>query len=276
MGFFLALRYKEFKIMFENKVVWITGASSGIGIEMARQLANKGAKVVLSSRNEDKLREIQLNLTNPEFHMVIPLDLEQNSAFDQLAQRVYDQYGQIDFLFNNGGLSQRSNVRETPLEVDRRIMEINYFGNVALTKAVLPFMESQKSGHIVVISSIAGKFGFFLRSAYSASKHALHGFYESLRLEEEQFGINVTIACPGKINTAISLNALNSSGEKHGEMDHNQETGMSAEDCVAILLKAVEKNKKEILIGNKEIKAVTLKRFFPKLFWKVIRKQSAT
>ena len=276
MGFFLALRYKEFKIMFENKVVWISGASSGIGIEMARQLANKGAKVVLSSRNEDKLREIQLNLTNPEFHMVIPLDLEQNTAFDQLAQRVYDQYGQIDFLFNNGGLSQRSNVRETPLEVDRRIMEINYFGNVALTKAVLPFMESQKSGHIVVISSIAGKFGFFLRSAYSASKHALHGFYESLRLEEEQFGINVTIACPGKINTAISLNALNSSGEKHGEMDHNQETGMSAEDCVAILLKAVEKNKKEILIGNKEIKAVTLKRFFPKLFWKVIRKQSAT
>ena len=262
--------------MFANKVVWITGASSGIGIEMARQMASKGAKVVLSSRNEEKLVEIQNSLMNPESHLVVPLDLEKNDAFDLLAKKVVDHYGQIDFLFNNGGLSQRSIVRDTPMEVDRRIMEINYFGNIALTKAVLPFMEKQGSGHIVVISSIAGKFGFFLRSAYSASKHALHGFYESLRLEEEQFGINVTIACPGKINTSISVNALNSTGEKHGEMDHNQETGMSAEECVTILLNAVAKNKKEVLIGNKEIKAVTLKRFFPKLFWKVIRKQSAT
>lgn len=262
--------------MFSNKVVWITGASSGIGVEMARQLAEKGARIVLSSRSEAKLLEIQKTLTNPEIHLVIPLDLEKNTQFDVLANQVYDHFGQIDFLFNNGGLSQRSNVRETPIEVDRRIMEINYFGNIALTKAVLPFMEKQGSGHIVVISSIAGKFGFFLRSAYSASKHALHGFYESLRLEEEQFGINVTIACPGKINTEISLNALNSSGKQHGEMDHNQETGMSAEECVSILLNAVFKNKKEVLIGNKEIKAVTLKRLLPKLFWKVIRKQSPT
>lgn len=277
MGFFLALSFTINKMnTFTNKIVWVTGASSGIGIEMARQLASKGAKVVLSSRNEDKLIEIQTTLTNPESHLVVALDLEQNSSFDVLAKKVNDHYGQIDFLFNNGGLSQRSNVRDTPLEVDRRIMEVNYFGNVALTKAVIPYMEKQRSGHIVVISSIAGKFGFFLRSAYSASKHALHGFYESLRLEEEQFGINVTIACPGKINTSISLNALNATGEKHGEMDHNQETGMSAQECVFILLKAVEKNKKEVLIGNKEIKAVTLKRLFPKLFWKVIRKQSAT
>ncbi len=262
--------------MFANKIVWITGASSGIGIEMARQLSDQGAKVVLSSRNENKLLEIQKTLKNPENHLVIVLDLEQNTAFDSLAKKVHDHFGQIDYLFNNGGLSQRSNARDTPIEVDRRIMEINYFGNVALTKAVLPYMEKQGSGHIVVISSIAGKFGFFLRSAYSASKHALHGFYESLRLEEEQYGINVSIICPGKINTSISMNALDSSGEKHGEMDHNQETGMSADECVRILLKAVSKNKKEVLIGNKEIKAVTLKRLFPKLFWKVIRKQSAT
>lgn len=262
--------------IYKDKVVWVTGASSGIGIEMVRQLAAKGARVVLSSRNENKLTEIKNTLTSPSSHLVLPLDLENSTTFDILALKVNDHFGRIDFLFNNGGLSQRSNVRDTPMEVDRRIMEINYFGNVALTKAVLPFMERQKSGHIIVISSIAGKFGFFLRSAYSASKHALHGFYESLRLEEEEFGINVTIACPGKINTSISLNALNSSGEKHGEMDHNQETGMSAQECVSILLKAVEKNKKEVLIGNKEIKAVTLKRFFPKLFWKVIRKQSAT
>ena len=155
-------------------------------------------------------------------------------------------------------------------------MEINYFGNIALTKAVLPVFQSQKSGHILVISSIAGKFGFFLRSAYSASKHALHGFYESLMLEEEKNNIFITIACPGKINTPISTNALNSKGDKHGVMDHNQSTGMSAEQCAKELIEAVINRKKEILVGNKEIKAVTLKRFFPKLFWKVIRKQSAT
>ena len=262
--------------MYSNKVAWVTGASSGIGVEMVKQLEVSGAKVILSSRNTEKLEEIRKELKHPDKHVVLALDLEDSSNFEQLAAQVFAKYGQIDFLFNNGGLSQRSNVRETPIEVDRRIMEINYFGNIALTKAVLPFMEKQGSGHIVVISSIAGKFGFFLRSAYSASKHALHGFYESLRLEEEQFGINVTIACPGKINTEISLNALNSSGKQHGEMDHNQETGMSAEECVSILLNAVFKNKKEVLIGNKEIKAVTLKRLLPKLFWKVIRKQSPT
>ena len=190
--------------------------------------------------------------------------------------RVVDHFGRIDILVNNGGMSQRSEVHETSLEVDRRIMEVNYFGNIGLTKAVLPVFRAQKDGHFLVISSIAGKFGFFLRSAYSASKHALHGFYESLFLEEEKNNIRVTIACPGKINTAISLNAITGDGAVHGKMDHNQETGMSAEECARELISAVAKNKLEVLIGNKEIKAVTLKRLAPKLFWKVIRKQSAT
>ena len=261
---------------FKNKVAWVVGASSGIGKEMAVQLAQSGAKVVLSSRKESELILVKDELTNSESHMVIALDLEHSENFQDLTEQVIKKYGQIDYLFNNGGLSQRSNASETPLEVDRRIMEINYFGNIALTKAVLPYMIKQQSGQLVVISSIAGKFGFFLRSAYSASKHALHGFYESLLLEEEKNGISVTIACPGKINTNISVNALNSKGDTHGEMDHNQSTGMSAEECVQKLLVAVSKKKKEVLIGNKEIKAVTLKRFFPKLFWKVIKNQKAT
>ena len=137
-------------------------------------------------------------------------------------------------------------------------------------------MQKQKSGHIIVTSSIAGKFGFYLRSAYSASKHALHGFYESLLLEEAKNNIYVTIACPGKINTPISKSALKGDGSAHGEMDHNQETGMSVEECVKQLIRATQKRKKEVLIGNKEIKAVTLKRFFPRLFWKVIKNQKPT
>jgi short-subunit dehydrogenase len=261
---------------FEGKVVWVTGASSGIGEEIVRHVANQGASVILSARNLNALEKIKNNLPYADRHFCLSLDLENSSNFPELTKQVIDRYGKIDFLFNNGGLSQRSEAWETSLEIDRKIMEINYFGNIALTKAVLPFMQKAKSGHIIVISSIAGKFGFFLRSAYSASKHALQGFYESLLLEEEKNNIHVTLAYPGKINTNISLHALNSEGKSHGVMDHNQETGMSVETCVNQLILAVYKQKKEVLIGNKEIKAVTLKRFLPKLFWKVIKKQSAT
>lgn len=270
MGFFLLMDY------FKNKIVWITGASSGIGKEMAFQAASAGAIVVLSARNLDSLEKVKQTLERKDEHLCIPLDLENSSNFEELAKQIVDKYGRIDILINNGGLSQRSTVADTKIEVDRKIMEINYFGNIALTKAVLPYMLDKRSGHIVVISSIAGKFGFFLRSAYSASKHALHGFYESLLLEVEKDNIKVTIACPGKINTDISLNALTAEGEKHGVMDHNQSTGMSAQECVRQLFDAVGKNRKEVLIGNKEIKAVTLKRFLPGIFWKVIKKQSAT
>lgn len=260
---------------FKNKIVWVTGASSGIGEEIAIQTANLGATVILSARNTDKLEGLRLRLAGQN-HMLVNLDLENSSNFEVLAAEVFHRYGRIDYLFNNGGISQRSLASETDLDIDRKLMEINYFGNIALTKAVLPYMQKQGSGHFIVISSIAGKFGFFLRSAYSASKHALFGFYESLSLEEEKNNIRVTIACPGKINTAISVNAVNGKGEKHAVMDHNQETGMSAQECVSQLLKAVMKNKREVLIGNKEIKAVTLKRFFPNLFWKIIKKQPAT
>ncbi len=261
---------------FENKVVWITGASSGIGMELALLLASLDAHVVLSARKESLLFENQLKMKAPERHFVLPLDLENPDSFGDKVQQVVRKYGRIDFLFLSGGMSQRSEVSETPLSIDRRIMEVNYFGNVALTKAVLPIMLEQNSGHFVVISSIAGKFGFFLRSAYSASKHALHGFYESLMLENEQHHIGVTLVCPGKINTNISLNALNAAGETHGIMDHNQVKGMPANHCAKLIVKAVSRKKKEILIGNKEIYAVYIKRFLPNLFWKIIKKQSAT
>jgi dehydrogenase/reductase SDR family protein 7B len=259
---------------FSDKVVWITGASSGIGKELAVQLANQNAKIILSARNSEQLELVKESLKSSERHLVLPLDLSDQGNFSELTEKVVNHFGKIDYLFNSGGVSQRSEASETSLDVDRKIMEINFFGNIALTKAVLPQMQKQKSGHIVVTSSIAGKFGFYLRSAYSASKHALHGFYESILLEEAKNNIAVTIVCPGKINTPISTNAITKNGTAHGEMDHNQATGMSVEDCASKMLIAVQKEKKEVLIGNKEIKAVTLKRFFPKLFWKVISKQS--
>lgn len=261
---------------FKDKIVWIVGASSGIGEEIANQLNEKGAIVVLSARNEKKLQIVQSKLKHPASSYILPLDLENSSEFNEKVEKVIEQFGVCDYLFNNGGLSQRGEAGETNLDVDRRIMEINYFGNIALTKALLPYLKKQKSGHIVVISSIAGKFGFYLRSAYAASKHALQGFYESLLLEERENNINVTLAYPGKINTAISESALTSEGKKHGVMDHNQATGMPVEECVRKLLKAVVKNKKSVLIGNKEIWAVYIKRYIPKLFWTIIKKQSPT
>ncbi len=261
---------------FKDKICWITGASSGIGEELAIQLSRLGAIVVLSARNRDALFAVKAKLEHSEKHYVLPLDLENQVEFSAHFQSILDKYRRFDILFNNGGLSQRSEVHETSMEVDRRIMEINYFGNIALTKTVLPFLRKQQSGHIVVTSSVAGKFGFFLRSAYSASKHALHGYYESLLLEEAKNNIAITILCPGKINTPISMSALHGNGEKHNEMDHNQATGMPVSECVIKIIKAVSNKKKEVLIGNREIYAVYIKRFLPALFWKIIKNEKAT
>lgn len=259
-----------------SPIIWITGASSGIGLALAQAFAKRGASVVLSARSADILDEIRQALPNPENHLVIPLDLADSSNFSEKVAQVVSHFGRIDILINNGGVSQRGEAHATSIAINRQIMEVNYFGAVALTKAVLPVMQKQKSGHIVAISSIAGKFGFYWRSAYAAAKHALQGFFESLYLEEAKNNIAVTLVFPGKINTPISLSAIDEKGEAHGEMDHNQETGMSAEICAKKIIRAIDKKKQEVLIGNKEIWAVYIKRFCPWLFWRIIRKQSPT
>ena len=257
-------------------IIWITGASSGIGHELAKAYAEKGALLVLSARSISKLEEVRQSLKNPEKHLVLPLDLMDASNFAEKVAQVVSHYGKIDILINNGGVSQRGEAHATSIALDRQIMEVNYFGAVALTKAVLPVMQKQQSGHIVAISSIAGKFGFYWRSAYAAAKHALQGFFESLYLEEAKNNIHVTLVFPGKINTPISMSAINEKGEAHDEMDHNQETGMSAELCAQKIIRAIDKKKQEVLIGNKEIWAVYIKRYCPWLFWRIIKKQSPT
>jgi short-subunit dehydrogenase len=257
---------------FSNQNVWITGASSGIGEALAVAFAKEGAHVVLSARREDELKRVAA-LCGEQNTTILPLDLSDTSRIDEVTSELIKKIGKIDVLVNNGGISQRALAADTPLELDRKIMEVNFFGQIALTKSVLPGMLKQKSGHIVVISSIAGKFGFWYRTAYSASKHALQGFFEALRLETEQEGIKILIAVPGKIRTNISLHALKSDGSKHAVMDKSQEEGMSAEECAQIILNSMIANKEEVLIGGREIKAVWIKRHFPKLFGRIIRKQ---
>ena len=259
---------------FKNKTVWVTGASSGIGKALAVQFSELGANVVLSSRKESDLREVEKLCKGDTF--VLPLDLSIPDNFSKLVNRVSDQYGYIDFLINNGGISQRSLASETTLEVDRKLMEVNYFGTIGLTKAILPVMQKQKSGHIITVSSLSGKFGFFLRSAYSAAKFAQVGFFESLRLEEEKNNILISMVFPGFVRTNISQNALSGDGKKHGELDNNQEKGISPEKCAQDIINGILDEKHEIYTGGKEILMVKIKRFLPQLFYKILRKQSGT
>lgn len=260
----------------KNKVVWITGASSGIGEALAYAFANEGAKLVLSARRNEELLRVKntLNINDADI-LILPLDLSDTSKTEELTQQVISKFGRIDILINNGGISQRSLTKETPLEIDRKLMEVNFFGTIALTKSVLPYMLKQQSGQIIAMSSIAGKFGFFFRSAYSASKHALHGFFESLRMEIQDDNVRVLIVCPGKVQTNISVNAITSDGGKHNKMDESQKNGVSADFCAKEILKGIKKNKEELYIGGKELRAVWVKRIFPKLFSKLIRRQKA-
>lgn len=259
----------------ENKVIWITGASSGIGEALVKSLAKKNTKLILSARRKEALEAIvKVNQLHPDDFLILDFDLADCSKADYYTQQILQKFGRIDILINNGGMSQRSEAIHTPIDIERKIMEVNYFSATSLTKTVLPAMVAQGSGKIVVISSISGKFGFFLRSSYSAAKHALHGYFESLRLENEKKGISVLLVCPGKIKTNVSLNAITESGQTHNKMDESHQDAMPAEACAEKIIEAIKKDKEEILIGGKEIKAVWLKRFLPGIFAKIIRKQS--
>jgi short-subunit dehydrogenase len=265
------------KIFFENKVVWITGASSGIGLEMARQLDGNGNKLVLSSRRTEILVNIKNSLKHPENVIVVKIDLEQPGNFAEVVDAVYRQFGRVDLVIHNGGVSQRSLILDTDISVDRRLMDINYFGTVALTKALLPRMIAHGGGQFAVISSLVGKFGFGVRSAYSASKHALHGFFESLFIELGDKGIGVTIICPGPVQTQISLNALDGNGAANLKMDEMQLKGMPVDVAVQKMLEAIANHKQEVIIGNfKEKISVRIKTFLPGLFVRMARKQNPT
>jgi dehydrogenase/reductase SDR family member 7B len=256
----------------KNKVVWITGASSGIGLALSELLYNEGAKLVISGRNENQLKQIKDKLTNKDNCLILPFDLKNIHEFKDLQKKVIDNFGRCDVLINNGGFSQRSKATDTPEELEREIMEIDYFAQVALSKSVLPNMVKNGGGKIVVISSIAGKFGFYLRSSYSAAKHALQGYFESLRLEEEENNISVLLVYPGKIKTNISVNAVLSDGKKHNSIDESFENCMSADECAKEIILAIKNNSEELLVGRKEILMVKFKNYLPFVFRKVIRR----
>lgn len=261
---------------FKDQVVWITGASSGIGEALAYAFSREGAKLILSGRREQELERVKQGCAGPpENVFVLPLDLSQFNSLAEKTGRAESQFGRIDVLVNNGGIGQRSLVAETSFEVDLAVMNTNYFGTVALTKAALPGMLARRSGHIVIISSLMGYLDTPLRSAYAASKHALHGYFDSLRAEVWRQNIKITLICPGFVKTNISLNALTADGSRQAQMDDNHANAISADTCAAKTLDAIAAGKEEALIGGKEVLAVYAKRFLPRLYSRIVRKVMA-
>jgi short-subunit dehydrogenase len=302
---------------FYNKVVWVTGASSGIGEALVHELVAKGAYVILSARRESELVRVRdeapqlhipestsaKNLTDTngdiknssksaknhgsgetriptdskqphaaENTYILPFDLANHVIFEEVVAKAILWRGHVDILINNGGLSQRAFAHETSLEVEKRIFDVNYFGTIELTRHLIPHMIKRKSGHISVVSSVLGKMSVPLASTYCSSKHALHGYFNAVRAEVHQHNVKISIVCPGYIKTAVSINALKADGSNHAILDQNQAKGMDARKFSRIMLRKIASGREEFSIGGIELSAIYLKRLFPWLVSRVIRR----
>jgi short-subunit dehydrogenase len=259
-----------------NKVVWITGASSGIGEALVYELVKKGVRLIISARRKEELERVKGNCpaAAQPFIRILPLDLGEPSTLQLHTEAAIQLFGHIDLLINNGGISQRSLAKDTTLDVDRKIMEVDYFGTLALTKYLLPHFLKRGTGHFVVVSSVMGKIGTPYRSGYAAAKHALHGFFDSLRAElwKDSKKIYVTLVCPGWINTNLSIAALLGDGTPQNKKDETHKKGMHPDVFARKMIYAIENKKREVYIGGtKEVFAIYFDRYVPGLFSKIVR-----
>ena len=262
---------------FKGKIVWVTGASSGIGEALVYAFINRGASVIVSSNEASELERVKNNCGEFSGNItIVPFDLSETSNIKALVDDLLKKSGKIDYLLNIGGISQRATIEDTPLWIDRKIMEINYFGTIALTKAVLPYMIKQKSGYVLATSSISGRFGFPLRSAYSASKQALHGFFETLHIENQKNNIRASVIIPGRVRTRISMKALDADGKEHGKMDEGLEKGITPEKAAQTIIRGIIRNKREILVGSSELIMLHIRRYLPFLFFRLAGKIKST
>ena len=250
---------------FKDKIIWITGASSGIGEALALELSEKECKLILSSRRTNELQRVKKACKYPQNVAVVPLDLANCEAMPTVVKDAISAFGSIDILINNGGISQRSPIIETSLAVDRKLMEIDYLGTVALSKALLPYFVKRQTGHFVVVTSLMGKFSSPYRSAYCGAKHALHGFFDALRLEHDKDNIKVTMICPGFVNTNVARNALTADGSAQGYQDEMTENGLDVDVFAKRMLRAISKQKFEAYIAKFEKIGVFVKRISPRL-----------
>ncbi|HEY9160108.1 MAG TPA: SDR family NAD(P)-dependent oxidoreductase [Desulfomonilia bacterium] len=263
---------EEKNVMLNKKVVWITGASSGIGEALAREYNARGAYVVLSARREAVLNKVKSELKYPENAMVLPLDITQFDTVDEKVAKVMARCGGIDVLINNAGIDYKDWVRNTPLSIYQKVMEVNFFGNIAITLKVLPLMEKKGTGHIVCVSSVNGVLSDKCSSAYSAAKHGLHGFYDALRAESPK-GITVSMITPGFIRTNITVNSLNGKGHIFGEHSEACLKGMPPDKMAKHVVKRLEKKSPLIYVGGfPERLAILIHRWCPACFYKLARR----
>ena len=253
----------------DGKTIWITGASSGIGEALTYYLDQKNCKLILSSRKEGQLKIVKSNCKHQENIQILPLDLADFDGMSTKTEKALSAFGTIDILINNAGISQRSLVAKTKFEVYKKLIDVNYLGTVAISKSVLPYFLQQKKGTFVTISSLMGKFSSPYRSGYCGAKHALHGFFDSLRLEHEKDGIGVTMICPGFVNTNVAQNALTGDGSAQNQQDEATANGLDVNIFAKKMIRAIERKKFEAYIGGKETMATYL-RIFPKLLHRIV------
>ncbi len=255
---------------FKNKVVWITGASSGIGAELAKQLSAKGAKVILTARRKEALEEVVKECApGTENCKILPADLSATETWEQLTKDALGVFGYIDVFIHSAGLSQRSPAKDTSMDTIRKIMEVNFFAGVAISKYLLPHFMERGSGHLVPISSMAGLMGFPKRTGYAASKHAVKGFFETMQTEMDIPGMEITIISPGRINTPISMSAITATGELHGKMDKDLLNGIPVSVCAKKILDGVEKKKKHVIVARAERFLWWFWWFIPSIYRKI-------
>lgn len=259
---------------FKNKVIWITGASSGIGEALAYAFSEAGAMLILSSRRKEELERVRNACVNAKQINILVLDLQDIPSLEAKTVSAISIFGHIDIMIHNGGISQRSLAIETNLEIHRRVMELDYFSYVELTNHLLPHFLTRKSGHFVVMSSVMGKIGTPMRTAYAAAKHALHGFFDCLRAEVTAGNIKVTVLTPGYIRTNISLNAVTGDGSKLGHIGDNIKNGLPADKAAGQILRVIAAGRAERYIGKfgLEKAALWVNRFFPALLFKIAPK----
>lgn len=256
-----------------GKVVWITGASSGLGKALAKECALQGADVILTARRYEELEKVRVTLLNPERHVSVCADITDESQVRHAYAQVLAAKGRIDWLINNAGLSQRALIQDTTMQTERAIMEVDYFSQVFLTKTVLPTFIAQKSGRIAFVSSVAGLLGTQYRASYSAAKAAIHMWANSLRAEVAQDGVEVSVIFPGFVKTNVSFNALNGKGKPQGHQDEAIENGLEPDLFAQTTVSALLAGEEYIVVGGaKEKLGVWVSRLSPSTLYKMIRK----
>ena len=261
-------------LQMKDKVIWITGASSGIGAELAKQYSKTGARLILSARRKLALQAVKDSCENQKNIEILPLDLIDFKAMDSHVEKAVSFFGSIDLLINNGGVSQRSLIAETNFDVYKELMDINYLGTVALSKALLPYFIKQKKGHFAVVTSVMGKFGSPFRSGYCGAKHALHGFFDVLRMEHQKDNVDVTLICPGFVQTNVTINALTGNGERLNHDDPATKNGLEVSFFCKKMIRAIGAKKWEVSFGKKEKLGVFVKRFSQKLLHAIVMRSN--